>query len=91
VQFFAQIDEGIVRCPDLLLLDLNLPGAHGFQVLSYLRNIKRCPAMRVVVMTSSSANTDREKSASFGIDLYFTKPGTYEEFLALGDIIRNLI
>jgi len=54
-RFFSQIDEGIVRCPELLLLDLNIPRANGFQVLSYLRHSKRCAAMRVVVMTSSSA------------------------------------
>jgi DNA-binding response OmpR family regulator len=91
LQFFVQIDEGVVRCPELLLLDLNLPRADGFEVLSYLRNSKQCAAMRVVVMTSSSARSDRERSASFGIDLYFTKPGSYNEFLRLGDIIRKLV
>jgi CheY-like chemotaxis protein len=91
LRFFAQVDEQAVRVPDLLLLDLNLPGANGFQVLSSLRGSKRCAGMRVVVMTSSSARADQEKSASFGIDLFFTKPGTYDEFLTLGDIIRKLI
>ena len=91
LQFFAKIDEGMVRCPELLLLDLNLPGADGFEVLSYLRHSKRCAGMRVVVMTSSSARADRERSASFEIDLYFTKPATYDEFLTLGDVVRKLI
>jgi DNA-binding response OmpR family regulator len=91
LRFFAQIAEGIVRCPELLLLDLNLPGANGFQILHNLRNSQWCPGMRVVVMTSSSARADRERSVSFGIDLYFTKPATYEEFLRLGEVIRKLI
>lgn len=91
LEFFTAIDEGIVRCPELLLLDLNIPRANGFQVLSYLRDSKRCAAMRVVVMTSSSAKADRERSRSFGIDLYFTKPATFDEFLRLGDVIRKLI
>jgi two-component system response regulator len=91
LEFFTQIDESTVRCPELLLLDLNLPGADGFQILSYLRNRKQCAATRVVVMTSSSARADREKSTFFGVDFFFTKPTSYNEFLTLGDIVRKLI
>ena len=91
VHFFARIDEDSVVCPELLLLDLNIPKRDGFQVLSYLRSSKRCAGIRAVVMTSSSARADREKSASFKVDSYFNKPGTYAEFLMLGDVIRQLI
>jgi len=91
LHFFSQIDEVSIRCPELLLLDLNLPKTDGFQVLSYLRSSKRCAEMRVVVMTSSSARSDREKSASLQVDSYFNKPGSYTEFLMLGDVIRGLI
>lgn len=96
VEFFAKIEEEDLRCPALLLLDLNLPRLDGFAVLSYLRDAnprgaKRCPSMPVVVMTSSSARSDRERSASFHIAEYFNKPSTLEEFLALGEVIRKLI
>jgi len=91
LQFLAQIDEDSVQCPELLLLDLNIPKRDGFQVLSYLRGSKRCASMRVIVMTSSSVRADREKSASLKVDSYFNKPGTYAEFLTLGDVIRGLI
>jgi len=91
INFLAHIDEDSVLCPELLLLDLNLPKADGFQVLSYLRSSKRCASMRVVIMTSSSARADRDKSASFNVDSYFNKPSTYAEFLRLGDVIRELI
>lgn len=47
--------------------------------------------MRVVIMTSSSAPSDREKSESLHVDSYFNKPGTYGEFLKLGEVIRKLI
>jgi two-component system, chemotaxis family, response regulator Rcp1 len=91
LQFLAQLDEDSVRCPELLLLDLNIPKKDGFEVLSYLRSSKRCASMRVVIMTSSSARADREKSASFNVDSYFNKPGSYAEFLTLGNVIRNLV
>ena len=90
LQFFGQIEESAVRRPDLLLLDLNIPRVNGFQILSFLRASKCCADMRVVVMTSSSSPADRQRSASFHIDLYFTKPATYDEFLTLGDVIRKL-
>ena len=90
LQFFAQIEEDAVRCPELLLLDLNLPRADGFQILSYIRGSRHCAGTRVVVMTSSSAPSDRERSASLGADLFFTKPATYNEFLTLGDVIKKL-
>ncbi|HEY6343875.1 MAG TPA: response regulator [Bryobacteraceae bacterium] len=91
LQFLALIDEDSVRCPELLLLDLNIPKKDGFEVLSYLRSSKRCASMRVVIMTSSSARADREKSASFNVDSYFNKPGSYAEFLTLGNVIRELV
>ncbi|MBV8833260.1 MAG: response regulator [Acidobacteriaceae bacterium] len=91
VQFVAEIEHDSVRCPELLLLDLNLPKRDGFQVLSYLRSSKHCVSMRVAIMTSSRARADREKSASLNVDYYFNKPGSYEEFLKIGDVIRELI
>jgi CheY-like chemotaxis protein len=91
LEFFSQVDEEAIKCPDLLLLDLNIPKTDGFHVLSYLRSSKRCGGMRVVIMTSSSALSDREKSASLSVDSYFNKPGAYAEFLKLGDLIRELI
>ncbi len=91
LRFFEQIEAGAVRCPELLLLDLNIPRTNGFQVLQYLRSSNRCASMHVVVMTSSSARADREKSESLNIDVYFNKPSSYSEFLKLGDIIRKLL
>jgi CheY-like chemotaxis protein len=89
--FFGQVEEGPVPCPEVLLLDLNIPKTNGFEVSSWLRSSKRCTSMRVVVMTSSSARADREKSQSLNVNQYFNKPSTYSEFLKLGDIVRTLL
>lgn len=89
--FFGRIEESSDQCPEVLLLDLNIPRANGFEVLTWLRNSARCNSMRVVVMTSSAARTDREKSESLHIDQYFNKPSTYSEFLKLGEIVRGLL
>ena len=91
LRFFGRMEGNDVRCPDLLLLDLNVPKVSGHELLSYLRSTKRFATMPIVIMTSSSAKVDREKSTAFNINEYFTKPDTVDEFLRLGDIIGKLI
>lgn len=89
--FFRQIEADQIRCPDILLLDLNIPKVDGFSVLSYLRDSDHCRQMPVIVMTSSAASADREKSSSLAASAYFHKPSSYQEFLALGDVIKALL
>ena len=45
-----------VVCPNIMLLDLNLPRTDGFQVLERLRRSRHCADISVVVMTSSGAS-----------------------------------
>ena len=78
-------------CPRLMLLDLNLPRADGFEVLKRLRNSRRCAEMPVIVMTSSAAQPDREKSKALGADAYFRKQVGYAASLEIGGIIKKLL
>ena len=89
LQFFRQLSEAQVRCPDILLLDLNIPKADGFQVLAQLRSSATCKQMPIIIMTSSSAAADRNKTATYNVNEYFSKPSTYTEFLTIGDIIKK--
>jgi CheY-like chemotaxis protein len=78
-------------CPDLILLDLNLPRVNGLEVLAQLRTSPRCSTVPVIIMTSSAAQEDRTKSAALGATTYFLKPSGYEEFMKLGDMIRDFM
>jgi two-component system cell cycle response regulator DivK len=60
--------------PDLVLLDLQLPGADGFALLAALRNAKGDPPLRVVALSASSAAADRERIRAAGFDGYIAKP-----------------
>ena len=80
-----------VPCPQLLLLDLNIPRTSGFEVLARLRASQRCNRVPVVVMTSSNAEADRTESGALGATAYFPKPSGYEAFLRIGEVIRGLI
>jgi CheY-like chemotaxis protein len=71
------------RRPDLILLDLNLPKLSGREVLAA---IKKSPALRaipVVVLTSSSAETDIVESYTLGANCYVTKPVDLRAFQAI--------
>lgn len=57
--------------PDLLLLDINLPGGNGIELLKAVRAKSDLP---VIMLTSSSLEIDEALSMSFGADDYVTKP-----------------
>lgn len=78
-------------CPDLMLLDLNLPRAEGSEVLSEFRQHPECVNTPVIVVTSSDSPKDRERMAQLGIDYYFRKPTDLDEFMRLGGIVRQVL
>lgn len=90
LNLISKLDEDEnVPCPGLVLLDINLPRADGFEVLGRLRNSRRCAAIPVVVMTSSTAAFDHAKSSALGASDYFHKPSDYETFLTIGEVLRK--
>jgi DNA-binding response OmpR family regulator len=68
----AEVDEQ-VPCPQVLLLDLNLPKAEGFEVLKRIRTSAKCKQIPVLIMTSSDARRDRCEAARLGAQ-YFPNP-----------------
>jgi two-component system alkaline phosphatase synthesis response regulator PhoP len=59
--------------PDLVFLDLNIPGASGTEVLSALKGDPATAAVRVIIVTATGEE-GRERVISLGADEYFTKP-----------------
>lgn len=78
-------------CPDLILLDLNLPKTSGYEVLKHLRAGVRCKCAKVLIVSSSDAPTDRKAVDDLGVSNYFMKPSTYAEFMKLGSIVERLL
>lgn len=60
--------------PDLILLDIMLPGFDGFEVVSKLKNLVPGRAPRIVMLTAKGHEKDRRKAIELGVDDYVTKP-----------------
>lgn len=75
--------------PDLVLLDLKLPGISGHEVLAELKNDERTKRIPVVVLTSSHEEGDRAICYDNGANSYLVKPIDFGEFVkvvrAIGD------
>lgn len=92
IQFFDRLDrDPSLPCPSLLLLDINLPRRPGSEVLAHVRRSGRCAQTRVVVVTSSDSDRDREEMGKLGVIGYFRKPSDYATFMKLGEMVRALL
>ena len=65
--------------PDLILLDLNLPGLSGLDVLAAIKAEQALISIPVVIFSSSSHDQDRNSSLALGAQQYITKPNTFDE------------
>ena len=91
LQFVAQMGSSPeTPCPDLMLLDLNLPKVDGPAILQEFRKHPECAFTPVIVVTSSDAQTDRAKVAEFQVTRYFRKPSDLDAFMELGRIVKEL-
>ena len=76
----AELDAA--NLPSLIVLDLNLPGMSGHEVLAELRTHEALQAIPVVVLTSSDARQDIRKSYALGANCHVTKPVGLRAFQA---------
>lgn len=79
------VDAAVTGLFDLLVLDVNLPGFDGFEVLQRIR--KASVPSRVLMLTARSEVGDRVAGLKAGADDYLTKPFAMEELLARIDAL----
>lgn len=75
--------------PSIILLDLKMPGKSGFDVLSWVRSNAALRALPVIVLTSSSHDSDIRRSYELGATAYLVKPSNPEEIRRLTSSVRS--
>jgi CheY-like chemotaxis protein len=82
-------EYAIVRIPDLIILDLNVPKIGGPELLRFIRHTPELRHLCVVILSSSPHDVIGDAAAQ--ASCYIQKPTTLREFLAIGEkIIRVL-
>jgi CheY-like chemotaxis protein len=79
----AEAIEAALACaPDLVLMDVQMPGMDGVSALRRLRADPHTASIKVVAFTGLAMKGDRERLLAEGFDGYLEKPIRYKEFLA---------
>jgi DNA-binding response OmpR family regulator len=68
------LDIASRRPPDVVVLDVMMPGIDGFEVCRAFRADPNLKASRIVMLTARSTSRDREQGLRAGADSFFTKP-----------------
>lgn len=69
--------------PDVVLLDIRLPGISGIDVLTEIKNDPELKTIPVVILTTSSEESDRARAYDNYVNSYLTKPLDFQQFQQL--------
>ncbi len=74
--------------PDVVLLDVMLPGINGFDILQHIRQRPRSQSTAVIMLTAKGREVEVTKGLALGANAYITKPFSTRELLA--EVRRHL-
>jgi DNA-binding response OmpR family regulator len=76
-------DRAAYPKPDIVLLDLKLPGVDGFEVLKQVKSTSMVKRTPVIILTSSKEEGDRALTYDLGANSYLVKPVSFDGFLGV--------
>lgn len=68
---------------DLIILDINLPGMNGYEILKYLKENDKTKDIPVVALTAAASEHDIKKGLAAGFNQYMTKPVKLSDFMSM--------
>lgn len=78
--------------PDLIILDLMLPGLHGYEVLRLIKKNMRMAHIPIVILSAKTLKVDMDKSIQLGADDYVSKPFSVAELIIkVKELLKNRI
>jgi CheY-like chemotaxis protein len=75
--------------PGLVLLDLNMPGTSGLEILKWIRTTPSVSTLPVIVLTSSNRDGDVHRSYQQGANGYLIKPSNLNEMISMARAIKD--
>ncbi len=69
-------DEINLYCPDLIIIDINMPDVDGFEILERIKNLHICPTAKKMMCSTKFFDQDINKSKALGADDFLSKPFT---------------
>lgn len=72
-----------LNLPSVIIIDLNLPGRRGDEILEYIKSSKTLKATPVVIMSSSRSNADIKRCYESQANCYIVKPLELEQFFGV--------
>jgi len=82
------VDAVRARAPDLVILDIMLPGKNGFDILQDIRADVDLADLPVLMLTARGQEKDRELATRFGVSRFMTKPFSNAEVL---EAVRDMV
>jgi CheY-like chemotaxis protein len=83
IQYFFENDRLPLRHDKMLiLLDLNLPGIDGYEILKRLKSDAHTRIIPIIILTTTSDQKEIDRCYQLGCNVYMTKPVEYEQFSA---------
>jgi CheY-like chemotaxis protein len=79
IEYLTQAVAGNVAMPELVVLDVNMPGLDGFDVLEWMNEMT--PHTMAVMLSSSELLSDQLRARDLGSRGYFVKSATYSDFI----------
>jgi CheY-like chemotaxis protein len=89
-QLLDNLNGDVSNHPNLILLDLNMPGILGLQALKEIRGNKIFSQIPIIVLTTSTLIKDRKSSYELGASCFLTKPDAYASLVEIVDAIVKL-
>lgn len=89
LEYLKQNCEQDHTCPDLILLDINMPVMDGFEFLQEFSTLQlpNKEKIKVVMLTTSTSHKDAQRLKDFKIDGFINKPLTEEKIL---ELVKNI-
>lgn len=76
--------------PDLIVLDLRLPGMGGFDLLKWLRRELELKSLPILVFAASDSAEDKALALAEGATAYFTKPKDFQTLVRIAESFKKL-